>query len=326
MEHLDEALGSIEVFLDITSHLWSQYDDAQFRYMIPFLLMEILEKHVDWNEYHAGIVEVLEHLSFQSKPLSDLELFRQSAQSRRFSVFSKEQAAAIGCWIELVRDWNDLRHLRPVCRAALTYWRQRAGSEGDPASVNDPVGRDPRKTPLAPIESHGPDPRIHPRSTRRASGSTTYQGGRRRKEERVRQALRAAFADAPCPSEAAARVAASHELLLAAANDTVLRYSNAEIAYMLPFMLLDILDHPAGWDDPPDPGGSVLAELDIGSSSAPDQLRDAQAFHESRYSAYTRAQASAVVAWLEMAQSWNWVTYYSAECALEYWRRRAAVK
>ena len=144
------------------------------------------------------------------------------------------------------------------------------------------------------------------------------------REERIRQTLREAFADVPCPDafkELDACCPVEHSVALELRRDFY-NYEPDEIQYMLPSILEDLMDTRTGDDIETEDAERLVLHLN------PFWLDDevVRKVQLEQFANFSPKQAQAVCEWLRLARTWedlkrfiDWV-----DAAIDYWCQRAS--
>jgi hypothetical protein len=144
------------------------------------------------------------------------------------------------------------------------------------------------------------------------------------REEHVRQMLREAFADVPCPDafkELDACCPVEHSVALELRLDFY-NYEPDEIQYMLPSILEDLMDTRTGDDIETEDAERLILQLNPFRHNN-EVSRENQT---EQFANFSPKQAQAVCEWLRLARTWedlkrfvDWV-----DAAIDYWCHRAS--
>ena len=137
--------------------------------------------------------------------------------------------------------------------------------------------------------------------------------------EYVKRLLQEAFSDVPCPAEweKLGRCEMTHEDCLYF-RKSFYNYEPDEIHYLLPFLLVDLIDTRTGDDVQTEDAEYLIFQL--------DPLRDEGVFQEvtlRQFKDFTIRQAWAICEWLKLAKSWPDLRIFGleVEAAIAYWCR-----
>jgi len=144
-------------------------------------------------------------------------------------------------------------------------------------------------------------------------------------ESRVREMLKNAFADVPCPhkwQEASACGPLTHEECLGFRR-TFYNYEADEVHYMLPFLLQDLMNTRTGSDVETEDAEHLIMQLDpMNEDLVIQEIKLAQFAH------FTHHQSLSICEWLKLAKTWEDLTIFKEEVdsATRYWCGRAALQ
>ena len=147
-----------------------------------------------------------------------------------------------------------------------------------------------------------------------------------KKEVEVRQRLRAAFANVPCPDDFRAANACGpvlHSVCLELRRDFY-NYESEEIHYLLPFILEDMMDTRKGSDIETEDAELLIMQLNPKGSGSEIVER----IRTESFSRFTPEQSQAVCEWLRLARGWDDLSRFTdyVDASIEYWCGRAAIE
>ncbi len=99
--------------------LFLYFDDLEYQYVLPLILIDMLERN--YTDGLAGFEDgcVLTHLDVPTTGKS------KSRYLKRYANFSVEQARAIAEWLCLVETWPEFRLEQTSIVSARRYWLRR---------------------------------------------------------------------------------------------------------------------------------------------------------------------------------------------------------
>lgn len=138
-------------------------------------------------------------------------------------------------------------------------------------------------------------------------------------QERVRNLLRSAFAEVPCPESFKAGgecETLSHEVAIELRRDFY-NYEPVEIHYLLPLILEDLMDTRSGDDVENDDAERLILQLN------PLAIDEAvvKKIKLEQFALFTNQQCEAICEWLLFARTWHDLRRFEdwVNAALDYW-------
>jgi hypothetical protein len=139
------------------------------------------------------------------------------------------------------------------------------------------------------------------------------------RENHVRQLLKIAFGDVPCPDwlrEIQSREERAHEFYLELRRDFY-NYEPEEVRCLLPLILEDMMNTRTGDDIDTEDAERLVMQLD------PYMLNNAivRKIKLAQFSGFTKEQAQAICEWLLLAKTWNDLSRFIeyVDAAINYW-------
>jgi hypothetical protein len=117
--------------------------DEDVKELLPFVLIDLLETHSnDYRNIENGdavirLLSPVQPTKFEHPELPKMtaaeeehaaraQIFMAERQNKLYSVFSRDQAAAVAKWLEGAKSWEDLCFCGELIEIAHKYWSEKA--------------------------------------------------------------------------------------------------------------------------------------------------------------------------------------------------------